>query len=242
MPPVRVQLPFARRGLTLIEILICVGIIALLLSIALPIGLRTIEEGEVAHAEEEVASELLKARVQAQEGRRPVEVVFEGHPPRLVVRWFDPAILGPRADAEARDPTPVAEGRRETELAGSFHVVPVTDVEAETGLPATDATERPVANDSLRVAVFLPDGTLLFAAPFLLLHDNGMRSSISVDPWTGHPSVSRKNADAVGTGGAGEGDGSPDAEGFPRTEGGERPEFDREPEAPRTRGGARGSR
>lgn len=239
MPRLRVQLPFVRRGLTLLEILICIGIIAVLLSIALPIGLRTIEEGEVASAEEEVAAELLKARVQAQEGRRPVEVVFEGNPPRLVVRWFDPAILGERDEVAADDRAPAVEGRRETTLASSFRVVAMTDVEAETGLPAAEAVERPVANDSLRVAVFLPDGTLLFAAPFLLLHDNGMRSSISVDPWTGHPAVSRKNVDA-----AAEGVEAAEAasEGFPRVDGGERPEFDREPEAPRSRGGARGPR
>lgn len=244
MPSLRVQLPFVRRGLTLLEILICIGIIAVLLSIALPIGLRTIEEGEVASAEEEVAAELLKARVQAQEGRRPVEVVFEGEPPRLVVRWFDPAILGERSDSSAEADAASVAGRRETELASSFRVVAMTDVEAETGLPAPEAAERPVANDSLRVAVFLPDGTLLFAAPFLLLHDNGMRSSISVDPWTGHPSVSRRNgvADAAGPAMADEPDAESEAGGFPRLDDGDRPEFDRESEAPRYRGGARGSR
>lgn len=239
MPTIRVHLPFARRGLSLIEILICIGIIAVLLSIALPIGLRTIEEGEVASAEEEVASELLKARVQAQEGRRPVEVVFEGDPPRLVVRWFDPAVLGSRGEAPTDEGGAAAEGRRETELASSFRVIPMTDVEAETGLPAADADPRPAVNDALRVAVFLPDGTLLFAAPFLLLHDNGMRSSISVDPWTGHPEVARKNLGSAGEDGDAAG---PDAEGFPRLDDGERPEFDREAEAPRNRGGARGSR
>jgi len=242
MPRLRVHLPFARRGLTLLEILICIGIVAVLLSIALPIGLRTIEEGEVASAEEEVAAELLKARVQAQEGRRPVEVVFEGDPPRLVVRWFDPAILGEHGGDAIVSDEPVVDGRRETELASSFRVVPMTDVEAETGLPMPEADERPAVSDSLRIAVFLPDGTLLFAAPFLLLHDNGMRSSISVDPWTGHPSVSRKNGEGEATTVAeGEGPASAD-EGFPRVDRGERPEFDREPEAPRGRGGARGSR
>jgi prepilin-type N-terminal cleavage/methylation domain-containing protein len=239
MPKIRVQLPFARRGLSLIEILICIGIIAMLLSIALPIGLRTIEEGEVASAEEEVASELLKARVQAQEGRRPVEVVFEGDPPRLVVRWFDPALFGADGEEAADEADSTADGRRETELASSFRVIPMTDVEAEMGLPAADVEPRPAASDSLRVAVFLPDGTLLFAAPFLLLHDNGMRSSISVDPWTGHPEVARKNVEA---GGETADAAAAEAEGFPRIDGGERPEFDRPSEAPRNRGGARGSR
>jgi prepilin-type N-terminal cleavage/methylation domain-containing protein len=235
----RFHLPGLRRGLTLIEVLICIGIVATLLAIALPIGLRTLEEGEVASAEEEVAAELLKARVRAQEGRRPVEVVFEGNPPQLVVRWFDPAILGERdggrTDAEASP----SDGRRQTTLAGSFRVVPMTDVEAEMGLPATESLERSEFDDSLRVAVFLPDGTLRFAAPFLLLHDNGMRSSISVDPWTGHPSVSRRTTDA-----AAGGEVPLDAEGFPRLESGDRPEFDDEnrSDAPRGRGGARGSR
>lgn len=239
MPALRVQLPFVRRGLTLLEILVCIGIIAVLLSIALPIGMRTIEEGEVSSAEEEVAAELLKARVQAQEGRRPVEVVFEGEPPRLVVRWFDPAILGERGET-ADDGDAADVGRRETELASSFRVIPVTDVEAETGLPAAEIAERPAVNDALRVAVFLPDGTLLFAAPFLLLHDNGTCSSISVDPWTGHPSVSRRvgEPDAPGVPAGSESE----AEGFPRLDDGDRPEFDREPEAPRSRGGARGPR
>lgn len=239
MSRIRVHLPFARRGLSLIEVLICIGIVAVLLSIALPIGLRTIEEGEVSSAEEEVASELLKARVQAQEGRRPVEVVFEGDPPRLVVRWFNPAASGPLGGGDGAEVESSVEGQRETELASSFRVIPVTDVEAETGLPLPDVDAKPAPDDSLRVAVFLPDGTLLFAAPFLLMHDNGMRSSISVDPWTGHPEVARKNVDAAGESGDAV---EVEDEGFPRLDGDERPEFDRPSEAPRNRGGARGSR
>jgi prepilin-type N-terminal cleavage/methylation domain-containing protein len=238
MRRLRIQLRILRRGLTLLEILICIGIVGALLAIALPIGLRTLEEGEVASAEEEVASELLKARVRAQEGRRPVEVVFEGNPPRLVVQWFDPEILGDRDGKPGRTASS-ADGRRETTLARSFRVLPMTDIEAETGLPVEEVDVRPAFDDSLRVAVFLPDGTLLFAAPFLLMHDNGMRSSISVDPWTGHPSVSRKKSDVPA--GAAE---PLDLEEFPRLDAGDRPEFDDEARsgAPRSRGGAPGVR
>jgi hypothetical protein len=70
-----------------------------------------------------------------------------------------------------------------------------------------------------------------------------MRSSISVDPWTGHPSVSRRNAGeaAAGLDRISE-DGSSEDGGFPEFESFERPEVDPDAEPTPQRGGARGPR
>jgi len=239
-----------RRALTLLEVLIAIVVLAALLAVALPVSLRLLDEGEVSGAEEEVAAELLKARVRAQEGRRPVEVLFEGQPPRLVVRWFDPALLGDDRSGSAGPDGGVTAARART-LSGSFRVLPMTDVEAETGLPSMrPASDAAAAADPFRVAVFLPDGTPLFTAPFLLLHTSGLRSGVSIDPWTGQPAVRRRGAaDGTADGGRPGPSGRDDAEPLPRVRDEiDRPEFDFdfEVEPPsaggRGRAGARGLR
>jgi hypothetical protein len=63
----------------------------------------------------------------------------------------------------------------------------VSDVEADAN--STGPVTR--GSSPLRVAVFLPDGSILFAATLLLMHDNGLHSRVTLDPWTGQPAIAR---------------------------------------------------
>lgn len=212
----------ARRlaGLSLLELLVVMGLLLALLAIAVPFTLRSIEERELSATEENFASELLKARVQAQESGRPVEVVVLDEPSRIVLRYFDPkawedlaseSSRRPRGETSARPGTSDRRGGRgvrdtwweESPIASSVRVASAptfdsTDAAAETGLPSAPEAEEDASprGGPMRVAVFMPDGSILFAASLILMHENGLRSRVSVDPWTGQPAIARSAAAA----------------------------------------------
>jgi type II secretory pathway pseudopilin PulG len=194
--------------MSLLELLIVCAILVVVLALSLPFAVQSLSKHELAATEDSIAGELLKARVKAQESGRPVEVLVEGAPPRLIVRWFDAA-------AGADDAVPA--GRRSREF-----VAPVRDTWWEEsrldptvritaiGMPSdeTDADEADATFDDdgsgdggagggTRVAVYMPDGSILFAATLLLMHQSGLHSRVSVDPWTGQPAIVRASGSSA---------------------------------------------
>lgn len=194
------------RGVTLLELLVVIALLLALLAIALPFTLRSLEARELESTEENIATELIKARVKAQESGRPVEVVVEEAPPRVIVRYFREDDIGPAPPDEPSTGTSSesSAGSRsdgaglgppwfeEAWLHPSVSVgrVPVANGdEADSG--KAPAAEAPRGGNPVRLAVYLPDGTTLFAATLLLMHHNGLSSRVSVDPWTGQPAIRR---------------------------------------------------
>lgn len=188
------------------ELLVVVGLLIAVLAIALPFTFSMLDERELAASEENIAAELMKARVRAQESGKPVEVLaVEGAPWRIAMRYFD---AGKRAQAERRRGAVDARGRAEIgapQMPREFDRVrdswwEESELNSSVRLTAADTVDDDARGDgaatkgsggSLRVAVFLPDGSILFAATLLLMHDNGLRSRVSVDPWTGQPAIER---------------------------------------------------
>ncbi len=185
------------RGLTILELMLVVGVLLALLAIAMPVTLRTLEARELESTEESIASELIKARVKAQESGRPVEVLVFDAPSRVVSRYFATGNDEGRAE---RSPVPAARDR-------SAPVDPVRDSwwEESTLHPSVSLATPDAAPDAarsrdsersapggVRLAIYLPDGTTLFATSLFLMHQSGLRSSVSVDPFTGQPAIRRE--------------------------------------------------
>lgn len=207
-------------GLSLIELLVVLGLVLAILAIAIPFTLRSLGERELSATEENFASELLKARAQAQESGRPVEVVVMDQPSRIVLRYFNPQAWQDAAnESTPKRRSSAGSGRgvrdtwwEESPISSTVRVaneaaMDSTDLAAETGLPDLPAAKADAAprGGPMRVAVFMPDGSILFAASLLLLHENGLRSRVSVDPWTGHPAIARGTTNATSTVEAAEG-------------------------------------
>jgi type II secretory pathway pseudopilin PulG len=181
------------------ELLMVVGILLALLAIAMPVTLRTLEARELESTEESIASELIKARVKAQESGRPVEVLVFDAPSRVVSRYFATGsgdagdtrsqVSRPRERSEVVDP--VRDSWWE-ESALHPSVSLATPAAAAAAEKSADSERGQATPGGVRLAIYLPDGTTLFATSLFLLHQSGLRSSVSVDPFTGQPAIRRE--------------------------------------------------
>lgn len=199
-------------GVTLLELLIVLAVLLALMAIAMPFTLRSLEARELESTEESIASELIKARVKAQESGRAVEVVVEETPPRVIVRYFRQdefrrqdefgfagAGEGDRFESpegsSANSSYGVEQSREGWSEESALHSsVSLTDAgkgDAADEREPTGAASAAKERNPVRLAVYMPDGTTLFAATLLLMHQNGLKSRISVDPWTGQPAIKR---------------------------------------------------
>lgn len=185
----------AAGGWSVIELVIAAGLVVVLLGIAIPIGYRVLGRSELAATEDNVASELLKARAEAQKSGRPVEVLLETDPSRLILQYVDPSARLSDAVGRSDRPSAARSGSTRNAKRGS---APDADWRRESAIDPSVRVERGEsprggsAGGTTRVAVFLPDGTMLFAATLLLMHESGMQSRVSVDPYTGHPAIERR--------------------------------------------------
>jgi Tfp pilus assembly protein FimT len=81
----------------------------------------------------------------------------------------------------------------ESELVSSVRVGSAKAADERDAGPATASPSAPdlAVREPLRLAVFMPDGSILFAAALRLRHDCGLESVLTVDPWTGQTAVER---------------------------------------------------
>ncbi len=191
-----------RRGLTLIELLLAIGLVLIVGALVLPAIFTGLRERSFESAAEVVRNQLLLARAHAQLTRRPVEVVYTNVPPRrpgVRARYFLVDAPGPSIqrstdgasspDVEA-DPFPtddqwqtdpdqqIVEGWADRDLPGGLLL---------TDRAVSDSTDAWM----LRLAVYMPDGSALFTQPAWIRDDHGRRGRIDVNPWTGLPSFER---------------------------------------------------
>ena len=193
------------RGASLLELLVVCAILVVVLALSLPFALQSLSKHELAATEDNIAGELLKARVKAQESGRPVEVLVEGAPPRLIVRWFDAAggaADGPPSTRRSKEfVAPVRDTWwEESRLDPTVRITAIgmpsdeRDLDDEGGEFGDDRSGDGASSGGTRVAVYMPDGSILFAATLLLMHQSGLQSRVSVDPWTGQPAIVRAGA------------------------------------------------
>ena len=188
-----------RRGLTLIELLLAIGLVLIVGALVLPTVFTGLRERSFESAAEVVRNQLLLARAHAQVTRRPVEVVYANVPPRrpgVRARYFlvdapGPAIYRPTGgaasgEAEA-DPFPIDDQWQTTPE--QVIVEGWADRDLPDDLRLTDRAESDRV--VLRLAVYMPDGSAPLMQPVWLRDEHGRRGKIEVNPWTGLPSFER---------------------------------------------------
>ena len=199
-----------RRGLTLIELLLAIGLVLIVGGLVLPSVFTGLRERSFETAGDVVRNQLLLARAHAQVTRRPVEVVYVNVPPRgpgIRARYFLVDAPGPSIErstgrtasgasgASEADPFPmddqwrtnpdqaIVEGWADRDLPDGLSLTDRAD-DAESDRTETD----PVM---LRLAVYMPDGSALLVQSVWIRDDYGRRGRIEVNPWTGLPSFER---------------------------------------------------
>jgi prepilin-type N-terminal cleavage/methylation domain-containing protein len=198
-----------RRGLTLIELLLAIGIVLIVGALVLPAVFTGLRERSFESAGDVVRNQLLLARAHAQVTRRPVEVVYANVPPRgpgIRARYFLVDAPGPAIErstgrtasgAADADPFPmddqwqtnpeqvIVEGWADRDLPDGLRLTNRAEADdADTGWTETD----PVL---LRLAVYMPDGSALLVQTVWIRDDYGRRGRIEVNPWTGLSSFDR---------------------------------------------------
>ena len=206
-----------RRGLSIVELLVAIGVVLAIAAIVIPWTAGWLGGRELDNAEDNLTMQMMMARSAAREEGRPVEVVaeFDGSSSRVKARWMQAgddagfARSGPRdradgASGDERDSSidatwasvklphgvRVALGLGEGEKEGE------KDGGIDGGMDGSrlGATKRPVDDADLlptakgeTIAIFLPDGTVFFAPVFMLRTDAGSLRAMKVDRATGVP-------------------------------------------------------
>ena len=194
-----------RRGLTLIELLLAIGLVLIVGALVLPAIFTSLGERSFESAGEVVRNQLLLARAHAQLTRRPVEVVYANVPPRrpgVRARYFLVDAPGPSirrsTDGAASPETEADPFPMDDELQTNPDQAIVeawADRDLPDGLRFTDRAEAETTETTetlvLRLAVYMPDGSALLVQPVWIRDDHDRRGRIDVNPWTGLPSFER---------------------------------------------------
>lgn len=197
------------RGITLIELLIAIAILLTIGAIVTPIMTRTLDERRFESAAERVELQLLLARSYAQRSGDPIEVRFETDSRRIVARRFlDGDETGDFSDR--RQPPAQREHAQRHDFAGTFddddagviaeawtervlsrgirlHDQPPQRTMASAAIRRQAAMDDAPAieEESIRIAVFLPDGSALLARTIWLADDRDRLGRIRISTWTG---------------------------------------------------------
>lgn len=182
-----------RRGLSLVELLVAIGVVLAIAAIVIPWTAGWLGGRELDNAEDNLAVQMMMARAAAREEGRPVEVVaeFDGVSSRVNARWMAP---GEDSEAAFERSGPRDERDGVSSIDASWasvklpHGVCVALGLADQGARASrDDASASGASNGGTIAIFLPDGTVFFAPVFMLRTDAGSLRAMKVDRATGVP-------------------------------------------------------
>ncbi len=187
-----------RRGLTLIELLLVIGLMLTVGALVLPAIFTGLRERSFESAAEVVRSQLLLARAHAQVTRRPVEVMYESTPPRrpgVRARYFLVETPGPAMnrstsdDLLRTDPDQViVEGWADRDLPDGLRLTDQSETDPLPDIARLTPGTPPVV---FRLAVYMPDGSAPIVRPVWISDEHGRRGKLDVNSWTGLPSFER---------------------------------------------------
>jgi type II secretory pathway pseudopilin PulG len=198
------------RGITLIELLIAIAILLAIGAIVTPIMVRTLDERRFESAAEQIELHLLLARSYAQRTGTPVVVQYHPDSHRIAAqRFIQSFTLG----AVPQNRTSATQGAtsRDTESVDGFDVgdddSAIVEAWAERRLPRgiNLSDQRPLPrinseqqppqgelresssteNEPIQVAVFLPDGSAMFARTLWITDSHNRHGRIRISAWTG---------------------------------------------------------
>jgi type II secretory pathway pseudopilin PulG len=200
-----------RRGLSILEILVAIGLILAVAAVAVPWTLGWLGNRELDDAGDRIAMQMLMARAAAREEGRPVEVVAsaDGGAPSVEARWV--SLDDAEGDeAISRGDMTTSDGFLQSSIDAdwaSFALPNGLSIAIAAGDGANgddedsemdDAAEDVVASADAAapqtLALFLPDGTVLMAPVFMLRTDAGIARAMRVDRATGRARVVEQQA------------------------------------------------
>ncbi|MHC4948891.1 MAG: prepilin-type N-terminal cleavage/methylation domain-containing protein [Planctomycetota bacterium] len=207
----RISSRASRRGLTLLEILIALAVLAVIAALAWPTLDGRLEERAFTSAADVTVQQLLLARAWAQSSGTPVEVIHRPGSRRVEAHVVDlarrraAATTGPPDDGRDDDPRLDADARGPDTLiaeAWALRVLPAGVRLGDDDAPSDDAPwpeDAPWPDDgpgpdpdaTRRLALFLPDGSALPTDAVELHGEDGRRGVLAVSPWTGLPTFTR---------------------------------------------------
>ena len=190
-----------RRGFTILELLVSIGILLLLAAIALPYAWSALGRHELDAGEDHLTMQLVMARAAAREEGQAVEIVAlsdgEGAE-TLQARFFATT----PATSEAADDEDAGHADGEACIRASWARWTLPDgmtldiqfaAQTDDDDEDEDAKSKETASGTRTVALFLPDGTALIAPTLVLAMQGGTARSLLIDPVTGRP----RRADVV---------------------------------------------
>lgn len=202
-----------RRGLTLLEIILALGLVMAIAAISIPFTFREFARQESSTTLDRIAMQVALARVESRQTGVPHELLIDPTGRRLNVRRLDPRDPGSiyatggenstfgSGGAMGTDPIideemPVEQSWQVIELPVGMSIGPYVVEDGFSSMEYDpDGIEELLAEDDLdivvdpwpmttRLAVFMPDGTLLGLQP-LMITDSEERRTLAFDPWTG---------------------------------------------------------
>ena len=233
----------SRRGISLIELLLAIGVVLAIAALVIPWTSGWLGSRELDNAEDGLTLQFMRARAAAREGGRPVQVIAKsGESGNFVLASYMAAggddepvdgvsLAAPDADADAdgnllkpinadwasmKLPSGVCIALGASNAAASADA---DEMNENLGAEDDDVPPPAAATEGQTLAIFLPDGTVFFAPIFMLRTDAGSLRAMQVDRATGVPQAVPSKAPAS----------EPSLE---------RPEFDGPSSAPRGSGSA----
>lgn len=185
------------HGLTLFEVLVVIAIIVALTAIVLPTAAWALSMRSLELARDGLDATFLHARAEARLTGRSIEITLDGD--LIHAAWFapeqdavDPSLedgftedLGaviPASWSRRRLPRGVSVVTWREYRDGSFDDPAFTrPAQLESGDPAFSG----MLQQSIRLAVLLPDGGALTGVPMVLLSEDDDALVMKVDPWSG---------------------------------------------------------
>ena len=187
-----------RRGFTLLEILVVVTILLMATAVIIPFTDSTFAERRFQNSMDRVSGHLLSARLEPMERRLPVEVNWSNG--SMGTRIFslesiDSITVGEELtmDAGAIDSGSADPERRYIE-----------QLDLPAGTQCRDQRPRDLDSEileggdpseefaTIRIAVFLPDGSVIERRPRWLVDQDGRVAALWIDRRTGLPSIRRQ--------------------------------------------------
>jgi Tfp pilus assembly protein FimT len=195
-----------RRGVTILELLVVIGLLLALASVALPIVVTRAAGSALPEAQQQVEAALMLARADAQRDSAPVRVRARACAQggmELVAETVELRQGGTdrgAASADADGSDPVSGSDERTRLSAVYTLprgivlsdsVKSADAVAHQPLaePVTGGAAAAASNDWVLLAVFLPSGEAIRPGPRYLIDERGRAAELVVEPWSGRLSI-----------------------------------------------------
>lgn len=190
------------RAFTLIEILVVVSLLIVAAALVIPFSASTLAERRFENTMDRISGHLLSARLESMERRLPVEVICTQG--QMQARVFDPELVQP-VSSGVMDQETFAGDELDPELSGPSdewqEAIAILELprgviclasEPEMDAVVPDGPVEEAVNQTLRIAVYLPDGSVIERGPRWIVDEEGRTAALWIDRRTGLPILNRR--------------------------------------------------